>query len=163
MTEKMKSIITTFLISVISFSAVAQCNLKISMHPCEDIVTRSLGYENVCSKPCVLKLKIEQNIANKDTSTSLFIFLTPSYKSCFGKESRIVMKSGNDVIDLPFSGQITCKNEGEKLINYAEMSKGDISFLKEHTINTIRVYYTNSYDDFIIKKQDYFIRNLKCF
>jgi hypothetical protein len=159
----MKSVITIFFVLVFSLSVRAQCSLKTTKDPCEDIVTRSVYYENVSSKPSVLKLKIEQNITYKDTSTSLFILISPTYKSCFGKESKILIRSGNDVINLPFSGQVTCKGEGEKLVNFAEMSRRNINFLKDHTISTIRVYYTNSYDDFVIKKPDYFIRNLKCF
>lgn len=163
MSEILKSIITIFFAFVLSQAVNAQCSLKTSKDPCDDIVTRSAYYENVSGKPSALKLKIEQNINYKDTSTTLFILLTPSYKSCFGKESKISIQSGNDVIILPFSGQVTCKSEGEKLTDYAEMTKSNIEFLKAHTINTIRVYYINSYDDFVIKKQDYFIRTLKCF
>ena len=161
---KMKSAITTlFLIFFLHVSGKAQCSLKTTKDPCDDIVTRSAIYETVSGTPRVLKLKIEQNITFKDTSTRLFILLTPSFKSCLGTESKISINSGKDVIVLPFSGQITCKGEGEKLIDYAEMTKGSIDFLKGHTISSVRVTYINSYDDFVIKKQDYFIRTLKCF
>jgi hypothetical protein len=161
--EIMKSITAFFLIFVLSVSVKAQCSLKTIKDPCDDIVTRSAYYENVSSKPGVLKLKIEQNITFRDTSTALFILLTPSYKCCFGKESRISIKSGDDIITIPFSGKTICKSEGQKLTDYAELTKGNIEFLKAHTISSIRVYYTDSYDDFVIKKRDYFIRTLMCF
>ncbi len=159
----MKLITAFFLIFVFSVSVKAQCGLKTIKDPCDDIITRSAYYVNVSSKPGVLKLKIEQNITYRDTSTALFILLTPSYKCCFGKESRISIKSGDDIITIPFSGETKCKSEGEKLSDYAVMTRGNIEFLKAHTISSIRVYYTNSYDDFVIKKQDYFIRTLMCF
>ncbi len=159
----MKSITAFFLIFVLSISVKAQCRLKTIKDPCDDIVTRSAYYENVSSKPGVLRLKIEQNITFRDTSTSLFILLTPSYKCCLGKESKLSIKSGDDIVTIPFSGKTICKSEGEKLTDCAELTKGNIEFLKAHTISTIRVYYTDSYDDFVIKKQDYFIRTLMCF
>lgn len=159
----MKSIIVSFLIFVLSIPVKAQCSLKTIKDPCDDIVTRSAYYENVSSKPGVLKLKIEQNITIRDTSTALFILLAPTYKCCFGKESRISIKSGDEIITIPFSGKTNCKSEGEKLTDYAVMTRAVIDFLKAHTISSIRVYYTDSYDDFVIKKRDYFIRTLMCF
>jgi len=160
---KIKSIIIFLLIFMYSLSVQAQCNLKTTNDPCDDLVTRSAYYENVSSIPGNLKVKIEQNITYRDTSMALFILLKPGYKSCFGKESKISLKSGNDFITLPLSGQIICRNEGEKLIDYSKMTKESIDFLKRHAINKIRVYYNNSYDDFVIDKQDYFIRTLQCF
>lgn len=160
---KMKSAITLFLIFFLPLSVKAQCSLKTTKDPCDDIVTRSAVYENVTGTPRALKLKIEQNITFKDTTTRLFILLTPSFKSCLGTDSKISINSGKDIIVLPFSGQITCKGEGEKLIDYVELTKDSVDFLKGHIINSVRVTYINSYDDFVIKKQDYFIRTLKCF
>ena len=163
MSVKMKSIIAFSLVFVFSLSVKAQCSLKTSEDPCDDIITRSAGFEKVSSLPGILKLRIEQNITYKDTSMALYILLKPGNRSCFGKESKISIKSGNDFITLPLSGQIICKEEGEKLVDYSEMTKGTIAFLKGHTINRVRVYYNNSYDDFVIEKQDYFIKTLKCF
>ncbi len=160
---KIRSAITFFFIFFLSLQIKAQCSLKTTKDPCDDIVTRSAYFENVSTKPSDLKLKIEQNITFRDTTIALVILLTPSYRCCFGQESKILIKSGNDIITLHFTGQTICRDEGEKLSDYAKLNRESVDFLKSHTISSIRIYYTNSYDDFEIKKQDYFIRTLRCF
>jgi hypothetical protein len=160
---KIRSAITFSFIFFLSLQIKAQCSLKTTKDPCDDIVTRSAYFENVSTKPSDLKLKIEENITFKDTTIALVVLLTPSYRCCFGQESRILIKSGNDIITLHFTGQTICRDEGEKLTDYAKLTRESVDFLKSHTISSIRVYYTNSYDDFVVRKQDYFIRTLRCF
>jgi hypothetical protein len=159
----MKKLILLFSFVILSscISILGQCNIKTKKDALTGLVTRSSGWE-VVSKG--LKLQIFQVIIKKDTTMSLQIIVTPTVMTCFGKDSRIEFKSGEDFITIPLSGENKCESFGGAMINFGFLrQKEDIIFLKQHIVEMARVYFTEGYSDYTIKKTDYFIRILNCF
>lgn len=158
----MKKIIFLFSVVVLSscISLLGQCNIKTEKNAFDGHVKRSSGWEVVSRG---LKFEVIQMILEGDTSMSLFVFVTPASMTCFGRDSKISLKSGEDVITIPLNAGIKCESAGGALINYGFLENENVNFLKQHIVEMVRVYFTEGYYDYTIKKTDYFIRILNCF
>jgi len=143
----------------------SQCNLQTEKDPFNGMITSFTKYE-VLGRSIdegTLRLKCVRHILGGDTIMYLFVYLTPTRLSCFGGESKVLIKSGETIITLNLSGDIKCGNRNEILADFAQLSNDDIYFLKQNKIDMIRIHFTEGYGDFSIRKSDYFIRTLKCF
>ena len=139
--------------------------LKTTKDSFDGTIARKTDLETVCRsfKEGTAKLSITQYIADKDTTMILFIYLEPTSMSCFGSDSKVMLKSGDDIISIKLEGDIDCKSAGDILMNYGQLSKEDITFLKQHNIEIMRLYFTEGYANYTINKPNYFIKTLNYF
>jgi hypothetical protein len=161
----MKKLPFVFVLIIFPILLSAQCNIKTEKDEFNGSVSRSSASEVLCRSwsDGTLKMKISQFIDKQDTSMSLFVYLEPMSMSCFNDESKILLKSGEIIKEIKLSGKIDCAGQGNILIDYGMLTDEDIVFLKTHFIEAIRVYLSEGYNDYSIKKADYFIRTMMCF
>jgi hypothetical protein len=174
----MKIFIPTLFIWLFAHQLNGQCVLKTEKDSFTGLITRSTNYElvgNTARRNGELRFKVTQ-IFEKDTTIRLYLKIHRTTRRCFGAESKIMLKFGEEIFTLGLSQMNDC---GINLQDYVELSPDTIIYLTEKKISAIRIKYANGFDvfdDFAVtnvrdekwhthfeNKSDYFIRTLKCF
>jgi hypothetical protein len=118
-----------------------------------------------------IKFAVSENISDRDTSFILWISTYTAQTLCFNDESKILIKSGETIIPIKLLGGIMC---GDVLTSYGKIESNDINFLRQNTIDLLRIQFSgdgNTIINFDLKDVnrylklniEYFTRTFKCF
>jgi hypothetical protein len=166
----MKRLIIILLILSFAPQINGQSNLWIKKDKKTGILTKSTFYDIVGTTGATgtCEFRIIQTIS-KDTTMRLYLRLRRSTPRCFGSESKLIIKTSNDLITLKLSGKEQC---GKLLENYADLNPNELILLKQNEMLGIKVQYQtpdgflpdNEYADLFIRiYAQYFIKSLKYF
>jgi hypothetical protein len=161
---------------ITTFQSNSQCSIKKEKDAFTGKVTLSSDFEVIgkAEKNGLISFKIIETIANdSDTSLQLVIFINRLTSRCLGEESNMLIKSGEQIIQLKLS--IPATQCGTHLYSTINLSSANKQWLRDRYINQIRIQYEKDiFDDFTtniidknnelyaLKSSDYFIRIFKC-
>lgn len=174
----MRSLITIIILCSFAVSTNGQCDWDKSNgeDPFTGVIKKGTNWENIArSTSGSVSFKVVEFPQDSTIYLYVKVGLPQNIQSirCFDGESKIMLKSGDNVITLNFLGEIDC---GSLLTNYCELSSGIIETLRNSCIEMLRVVFAEGQRDFVIldtakkrqneydiNKGNYFIRTLKCF
>ncbi|RPI65054.1 MAG: hypothetical protein EHM47_19120 [Ignavibacteriales bacterium] len=177
----MKPLISFILFTFFSFSLHAQCAWeKNNKYPFNGTISRSTPWETI-TRTFFSSISFQIVEYQQDSSMHLNVKVDVNLrhipKRCFDDKSKIMLKSGDTLININFLGHAEC---GDILIDYGKLLSEDIKFLQQNYIDMVRIYFDEGYDDYKVRdplsiipnskfnkskdfKSDYFIRTLQCF
>lgn len=161
----MKKISFLILFCLIIGKSFSQCNLKYEKDQFNGLESWSTNFEAVArTMRGTLKLRLNKYVDKADTILYLNVWIAPMSMICINDDSKVLIKSGENIITVNLNDDIECASQGDILIGSGEITPDIITNLRQSFVDAIRIYFSETYIDFTVKNnRDYFVRNMLCF